>query len=52
MRPDINTLRRIPWYPATALVLCDVEWLDGSPVVASPRQILRRQLERLAELGY
>ena len=52
MHPDINTLRRIPWYPATALVLCDVEWLDGSPVLASPRQILRRQLERLDDLGY
>ena len=52
MRPDINTLRRIPWYPATALVLCDAVWLDGSPVLASPRQILRRQLERLDDLGY
>ena len=52
MHPDINTLRRIPWYPATALVLCDTEWLDGSPVLASPRQILRRQLERLDYLGY
>ena len=52
MRPDMNTLRRIPWYPATALVLCDAVWLDGSPVLASPRQILRRQLERLDDLGY
>jgi glutamine synthetase len=33
------------------LVLCDVEWLDGTPVVASPRQVLRRQLDRLAERG-
>ncbi|MGH9139050.1 MAG: glutamine synthetase family protein [Acidimicrobiales bacterium] len=49
LRPDLSTLRLVPWQPATALVLCDVEWEDGSPVVASPRQILRRQVDRLAE---
>ncbi|MGH3335538.1 MAG: glutamine synthetase, partial [Nocardioides sp.] len=47
MHPDFTTLRLIPWHPATAMVLCDVEWLDESPVLASPRQILRRQLQRL-----
>jgi glutamine synthetase len=31
--------------------MCDLEWHDGSPVPASPRQILRRQLQRLAERG-
>jgi glutamine synthetase len=51
MHPDFSTLRRIPWFPATALVMCDVEWLDGSPVLAAPRQILRRQLQRLDDLG-
>ncbi len=51
LRPDLSTLRLVPWQPGTALVLCDVEWDDGSPVVASPRQILRRQVERLAERG-
>ena len=51
MHPDFSTLRMIPWYPATALVLCDVEWLDSSPVLASPRQVLRRQLQRLDDLG-
>ncbi|MEU5691702.1 glutamine synthetase family protein [Actinosynnema sp. NPDC020468] len=51
LRPDLATLRRIPWQPGTALVLCDLEWEDGTPVVASPRQILRRQLDRLAERG-
>jgi glutamine synthetase len=34
------------------LCLADVEWSDGSPVVASPRQILRAQLERLAQRGW
>jgi glutamine synthetase len=49
LRPDLSTLRLIPWHEGTALVLCDIEWEDGSPVVASPRQVLRRQLDRLAE---
>ncbi|MFF8995244.1 glutamine synthetase family protein [Streptomyces sp. NPDC014983] len=52
MRPDLATLRRIPWHPGTALLVADLAWDDGTPVVAAPRQILRRQLDRLAELGY
>jgi glutamine synthetase len=52
LRPDLSTLRRVPWLEATVLVLADVEWEDGSPVVASPRQVLRRQLDRLAERGW
>ncbi len=52
MRPDLDTLRLTPWHPATALCLADLQWADGAPVVASPRQILRGQLERLAERGW
>src|SRR5579862_31457 len=52
MRPDLATLRRIPWQEGTALCLADVHWHDGSDVVASPRQILRRQIARLAERGW
>lgn len=51
LQPDLATLRRVPWYPGTALVLCDVAWPSGEPVTVSPRQILRRQLDQLAELG-
>jgi len=51
LRPDLATLRRVPWHPATALVLADLYWLDGVPVVESPRQILQRQVARLAERG-
>jgi glutamine synthetase len=51
MVPDMDTLCRIPWHPGTALVFADLAWSDHSPVVASPRQILRRQIERLAERG-
>ena len=31
VKPDLATLRRIPWLEATALVLCDVQWHDGRP---------------------
>jgi glutamine synthetase len=51
MQPDMSTLRLLPWHEATALVLCDLQWLDGKPVPASPRQILQGQLDRLAERG-
>jgi glutamine synthetase len=50
--PDMATLRRLPWHEGTALVIADLTWLDGSPVVASPRQILRAQEQRLAERGW
>ena len=52
LRPDLATLRRIPWLEATALVLCDVAWGDGSPVRPSPRQVLRAQIERARALGF
>jgi len=49
--PDLATLRMAPWLEATALVTADLRWLDGAPVEPSPRRILQRQLERLAERG-
>ncbi|MGP9021826.1 glutamine synthetase family protein [Streptomyces sp. BR1] len=51
MLPDLSTLRRVPWNDGTAMLIADLGWEDGAPVVAAPRQILRRQLDRLAELG-
>ncbi len=51
MQPDIATLRKVPWQPATALLLADLRWLDGTPVLESPRQILQHQVARLAERG-
>jgi glutamine synthetase len=50
--PDMATLRRTPWLEATALVLCDVVWHDGTPVAPSPRQVLKRQVDRAAMLGF
>jgi glutamine synthetase len=49
MTPDFSTLRRVPWLPATALVMADLSWTDGRPVTQAPRSILRRQLDRLTE---
>ncbi|WP_113698454.1 glutamine synthetase family protein [Nonomuraea lactucae] len=51
MKPDLSTLRRVPWQEGTAMLLADLTWENGDDVTASPRQILRRQLARLAERG-
>ncbi len=51
MTPDFSTLRLLPWLPGTALVMADLSWTDGRPVVQAPRSILRRQLDRLADRG-
>ena len=51
MVPDTDTLRPVPWLPGTVMLMADLQWEDGSDVLASPRQILRRQLDRLAERG-
>ena len=51
MVPDTATLRYIPWQDGAALLLADVAWLDHSDVVASPRQILKKQIKDLADAG-
>ena len=52
MKPDLATLRRIPWLPATALVLCDVvDHHRHDPIPHSPRGMLRNQVARLAAMG-
>jgi glutamine synthetase len=52
LKPDLDTLCATTWLDGTALCLADIHWADGTPVVASPRQILRAQLARLAERGW
>ena len=52
LRPDLATLRPVPWQEGTAMCLADLAWADGSDVLASPRQVLRAQLARLAERGW
>jgi glutamine synthetase len=51
MNPDLDTLRVIPWLPATALVMANLSKTDATPVVQSPREILKTQIARLAERG-
>jgi glutamine synthetase len=51
MMPDIDTLRHAPWLPGTAIVTADLTWLDGTPVAPDPRQVLKRQIARLADKG-
>jgi len=51
LRPDLATLKLVPWHPGTAIVLSDAVWGDGQPVEVSPRQVLHRQIDRLAEHG-
>jgi len=49
---DTDTMRLLPHLPGTAMVQCDLAWLDGSEVSQSPRSILRRQVDRAAVAGY
>ncbi len=51
LRPDPATLRTLPWDEGSALVLADALWPDGRAVEVAPRQVLRAQLDRLAERG-
>src|SRR5512139_515 len=50
--PDLATIRRVPWHPGTAMVQCDILTHDGGAAAVSPRQVLRRQLDRLAAYGW
>src|SRR5205823_2517630 len=52
MRPDLEAIYFLPWETASALVFADFHHHDGSPVAQAPRQILRRQLERLKAHGF
>ena len=53
MKPDLATLRRIPWLEKTALVLCDVlDHHTHDDLPHSPRAILKKQVKRLEERGY
>jgi glutamine synthetase len=53
MKPDLSTLRDMPWLPGTVMVLCDVlDHHTHQPISHSPRAILKRQIDRLSALGY
>ncbi|MCW1931651.1 glutamine synthetase family protein [Pararhodobacter zhoushanensis] len=53
MKPDLATLRVVPWLDGTALVLCDLlDHATHKPVPQSPRAILKRQIERAKAMGF
>ncbi len=53
MRPDLSTIRLVPWLDATAMVLCDVlNHQTYEPIPHSPRAILKKQIMRLSEIGF
>ncbi|HET6561181.1 MAG TPA: glutamine synthetase family protein [Marmoricola sp.] len=49
---DLDTIRLLPHLPATAMIQCDLTTPDHRPVEQSPRAVLKKQVERAAELGY
>jgi glutamine synthetase len=52
-KPDLATLRRVPWLPGTAMVMCDVlDHHTHEEVPHAPRTVLKRQIARARELGY
>ena len=53
MKPDLSTLRPVPWLEGTVICLCDVlDHHDHAPVPFAPRQVLKAQIARAAALGF
>lgn len=53
MKPDLSTIRRLPWLEATAMVICDVlDHHHHEPIPHSPRAMLKKQIARLEALGF
>ncbi|MBS8228231.1 glutamine synthetase family protein [Vannielia litorea] len=53
LRPDLSTLRFVPWLEGTAMVMGDVlDHHHHKPVPHAPRAMLQAQVERLAGMGY
>lgn len=51
LRPDPSTLRPLPWFDRSYVLLGDLHEQDGTPCAISPRQVLRRTLRALADRG-
>ena len=54
-RPDPQTFQVLPWRgesPGTARMFCDILMPDGSPSYADPRHVLRRVMQKAADLGF
>ncbi|SEO93385.1 glutamine synthetase family protein [Actinacidiphila rubida] len=51
LRPDLATLRVLPWDHGGALVIADAHQPDGQAISVAPREVLREQMRQLAALG-
>ena len=49
--PDPDSLLQLPWRPEVGWLAADL-WMNGKEVEASPRIVLKRQIERAQKLGY
>lgn len=52
LMPDFDTVAPLPWLPGVARVICDFQWSAGEPVQHAPRQVLKRVLEKAADMGF
>ncbi len=53
MKPDLATLRRLPWLPGTAMVMCDLlDHHTHEEITISPRAILKKQVNRARAMGF
>jgi len=52
LRPDPSTAAVVPWLDSTTRLICDGYWADGRPLLAEPRHVFRRVLDRCREIGY
>ena len=52
MKPDLDTIRPMPWLDGTVMVLCDVLDHHHNPVPHSPRAVLKKQIARLESMGF
>lgn len=53
MKPDLETIRPMPWLDGTVMVLCDIlDHHTHEEISHSPRAILKKQVARLRELGF
>ena len=52
-KPDLSTIRRVPWLPGTAMVMCDLlDHHTHEDVPHAPRSILKRQVARARAMGF
>jgi glutamine synthetase len=50
--PDPDSAQILPWADATARLICDAQWFDGSPLAATPRHVFRRAVEKARSMGF